>query len=394
MTLPRERARRPGRVDVLVVGGGPSGAALRLLAGQAGHDVVAGRAQALPPGEDLRRRPHPPVGPPARGHGPRRGAGRRSTASRACGPTPSAAPSSCAGPSTRSFPDYGYVITRKDLDALVAARAAEGRRRRLGASRGGRARSSKAAWSAAPWSWPRTTRRRRRPERGPGPLRRGGRRGQLPLRPVARHQPQPGLPARAWPSGATATSPRHDEPWIDSWLDIRDKAGNVLPGYGWIFPVGDGRINVGIGLLSTFNQWKAVNTTHLLESFVEYAPAVVGAPPRDVPAARRPAAGCRWACRSGPASAPPGWSSATPAGPSTRSTARASPTPTRPGRLAADAVHLALASGDGLALQTYEQRLEDDVRPVLQGGPGVRADHRPARADEGPGRPPACAAAP
>ena len=54
---------------------------------------------------------------------------------------------------------------------------------------------------------------------------------------------------RAYPLGMAIrgywTSPRHDEPWIDSWLDIRDKAGNVLPGYGWIFPVGDGRINVG-----------------------------------------------------------------------------------------------------------------------------------------------------
>ena len=81
---------------------------------------------------------------------------------------------------------------------------------------------------------------------------------------------------RAYPLGMAIrgywTSPRHDEPWIDSWLDIRDKAGNVLPGYGWIFPVGDGRINVGIGLLSTFNQWKAVNTTHLLQQFAEYAP--------------------------------------------------------------------------------------------------------------------------
>ncbi len=61
----------------------------------------------------------------------------------------------------------------------------------------------------------------------------------------------------AWPSAATSTSPRHDEPWIESHLDLRDKDGNVLPGYGWIFPVGDGRVNVGVGLLSTFNQWKS-----------------------------------------------------------------------------------------------------------------------------------------
>ena len=61
------------------------------------------------------------------------------------------------------------------------------------------------------------------------------------------------------------TSPLHDEPWIESHLDIRDKHGNHLPGYGWIFPVGDGTVNVGVGLLSTFSGWKDVNTSHLMK---------------------------------------------------------------------------------------------------------------------------------
>ena len=68
-------------------------------------------------------------------------------------------------------------------------------------------------------------------------------------------------------------SPRHAEAWIESHLDVRDRDGNVLPGYGWIFPVGDGRVNVGVGLLSTFHQWKAVNTSQLMEAFVAQAPA-------------------------------------------------------------------------------------------------------------------------
>lgn len=67
-------------------------------------------------------------------------------------------------------------------------------------------------------------------------------------------------------------SPLDKEDWIDSWLDIKDRNGHSLPGYGWIFPVGDGRVNVGIGLLSTFSQWKSVNTTHLMNAFVESAP--------------------------------------------------------------------------------------------------------------------------
>ena len=40
-------------------------------------------------------------------------------------------------------------------------------------------------------------------------------------------------------------SDRHDDPFIESHLDIRDAEGDVVPGYGWIFPMGDGRVNVG-----------------------------------------------------------------------------------------------------------------------------------------------------
>jgi flavin-dependent dehydrogenase len=63
------------------------------------------------------------------------------------------------------------------------------------------------------------------------------------------------------------TSPLHDDPWIESHLDIRDRDGNHLPGYGWIFPVGDGTVNVGVGLFATFTGWKNVNTTHLVDAF-------------------------------------------------------------------------------------------------------------------------------
>lgn len=62
-------------------------------------------------------------------------------------------------------------------------------------------------------------------------------------------------------------SPKHADPWIESALDVKDRNGNPLPGYGWIFPVGDGTINVGVGLLSTFRDFKSVNTTHLLDAY-------------------------------------------------------------------------------------------------------------------------------
>jgi flavin-dependent dehydrogenase len=76
------------------------------------------------------------------------------------------------------------------------------------------------------------------------------------------------------------TSPGHDQPFIESHLDIRDSDGKVVPGYGWIFPLGDGRVNVGVGLLSTSapkrKGGKALNTTRLMESFVAGAPASWG----------------------------------------------------------------------------------------------------------------------
>ena len=76
---------------------------------------------------------------------------------------------------------------------------------------------------------------------------------------------------REWPYGTAIRtyweSPRHAEPWIESALDVKDRNGKSMPGYGWIFPVGDGTINIGVGLLSTFKDFTKVNTTELLNSY-------------------------------------------------------------------------------------------------------------------------------
>jgi flavin-dependent dehydrogenase len=78
---------------------------------------------------------------------------------------------------------------------------------------------------------------------------------------------------REWPYGTAIRtyweSPRHAEPWIESALDVQDRDGSSLPGYGWIFPVGDGTVNVGVGLLSTFKKFGDVNTSQLLTSYAE-----------------------------------------------------------------------------------------------------------------------------
>jgi menaquinone-9 beta-reductase len=75
------------------------------------------------------------------------------------------------------------------------------------------------------------------------------------------------------------TSDRHDDAVIESHLEIRDQTGALVPGYGWIFPLGDGRVNVGVGLLSVNGRWKGVNTSHLMETFVEAAPKSWGLSP-------------------------------------------------------------------------------------------------------------------
>jgi flavin-dependent dehydrogenase len=46
-------------------------------------------------------------------------------------------------------------------------------------------------------------------------------------------------------------SGKHDDPWISSHLELRGEGGDILSGYGWIFPLGDGQVNIGVGTLAT-----------------------------------------------------------------------------------------------------------------------------------------------
>ena len=42
-----------------------------------------------------------------------------------------------------------------------------------------------------------------------------------------------------------------DDPWISSHLELRGEGGEILSGYGWIFPLGTGEVNLGVGTLAT-----------------------------------------------------------------------------------------------------------------------------------------------
>ncbi|GAA4606115.1 geranylgeranyl reductase family protein [Actinoallomurus liliacearum] len=67
------------------------------------------------------------------------------------------------------------------------------------------------------------------------------------------------------------TSPRHDDDFLESWLELWD-GDRLLPGYGWIFGVGDGTSNVGLGLLNTSEAFKNVDYRALLRSWLAGMP--------------------------------------------------------------------------------------------------------------------------
>ena len=73
------------------------------------------------------------------------------------------------------------------------------------------------------------------------------------------------------------TSPRHDDDYLESWLELwsTNDAGEkiLLPGYGWIFGVGDGTSNVGLGILNTSKAFGKVDYKDVLQRWVETMPA-------------------------------------------------------------------------------------------------------------------------
>jgi len=72
------------------------------------------------------------------------------------------------------------------------------------------------------------------------------------------------------------TSPRHDDDYLESWLELwsTDPAGNrvLLPGYGWIFGVGDGTSNVGLGILNTSAAFGTVDYKDVMRRWVATMP--------------------------------------------------------------------------------------------------------------------------
>ena len=266
--------------DVLVVGGGPSGSSCAYWLAEAGWDVALVEKKVFPRektcGDGLTPRSVRQIadmGIEGSLTGAHRYSGLRAHAYGRVLDLP--------WPEHPSFPSYGYVITRHDLDAIVNERAvkagatvwqgteavepvlADG----IGTDAGPHGAAPLPSCVGAVVKEKATgavrTVRARYVVVADGANSRFGR-----ALGTARDRSQPmGMALRGY-----YTSPGHDRTFIESHLDIRDGEGKVVPGYGWIFPLGDGRVNAGVGLLSTDRRWKGVNTSTLMDHFVAWAP--------------------------------------------------------------------------------------------------------------------------
>jgi geranylgeranyl reductase family protein len=273
----------------VVVGGGPSGSACAYWLADAGWDVVVVEKKHFPRektcGDGLTPRSVrqlDDMGLLGALSGAHRYDGLRSCAYGRTLDMP--------WPSHPVFPSVGYVITRHDLDLLVAERAAK---------------AGALVWQGAEAVGPLLDRATAGTVGGAGPApevlpacagarvldRDSGVTHEVRGRYVvvadgANSRFGRALGAsrdRSFPLGMALRgyyrSPRHDERFIESHLDIRDASGDVVPGYGWIFPLGDGRVNAGVGLLSVEGRWKGANTSSLMDAFIDWAPKSWGLSP-------------------------------------------------------------------------------------------------------------------
>ncbi|MCB5293129.1 Menaquinone reductase [Arthrobacter sp. SO3] len=75
------------------------------------------------------------------------------------------------------------------------------------------------------------------------------------------------------------TSPRHDDDWMEGWLELPGRDGKLLPGYGWVFGVGDGTSNVGLGILNSSKEFGKLDYKQVLREWTAGMPAEWGFTP-------------------------------------------------------------------------------------------------------------------
>jgi len=175
-------------------------------------------------------------------------------------------------PDLASFPDYGLVRKREDFDELLARQAEKAG-----------VRLYERCNVAAPIRDDRTGRiigveAKSGPEKTPvtfhAPLvvAADGNSTRLSIAMgLHRREDRPmGIAVRTY-----FTSPRHDDDYLESWLELWDKRGpqdRLLPGYGWIFGMGDGTSNVGLGILNSSSAFKELDWRGVLKAWCASMP--------------------------------------------------------------------------------------------------------------------------
>ena len=287
-------------------------------------------------------------------------------------------------PELTSFPSYGLVRPRSDLDALLANRAVS-----AGAvlheqttvtepvlDRAGRVAGVPAKTGAdkTPVTY-----------RAPIVLSCDGVSGKLAQQlGLHRNGRRPmGVAVRRY-----YASPRTHDDYLESWLELWDGPmgaddAKLLPGYGWIFGMGDGTVNVGLGVLNSSASFQTDRLSSDAYPLARRRRRRPGGCARSTPPARFGVPVCPWGStgrRITPAVC--SWSG-TPAVRSTRSTARASRTRWSPGSSRPRPCVQALARPSGPATGARARFLSGGdggrLGRLLPLGRRVREAHRPAR---------------
>ena len=175
-------------------------------------------------------------------------------------------------PELASYPGYGLVRTRHDLDETLARRAQQAGARLLeGVTVTGPVRSERTGRitgvvaKAADGGEDRTYRAR-------VVVAADGNSSRLSVAMgLRKRDDRPlGVAVRTY-----YRTPRHDDDYLESWLDLWD-GDRLLPGYGWIFGMGDGTSNVGLGLLNTSAAFGHTDYHALLRKWLKGMPAEWG----------------------------------------------------------------------------------------------------------------------
>ena len=191
-----------------------------------------------------------------------------------------------AWPDLSSFPGYGTVRTRTDFDELLARHAQKAGVRLLENiavtglttdERTGLVTGVTAREAAAPPAEGagRASKRPNGAQRNFGArlvLAADGNSSRLSVSMGLRTRPDRplGVAVRTY-----YKTPRHDDDYLEAWLDLWD-GKQLLPGYGWIFGMGDGTSNVGLGLLNTSDAFGNIDYRALLKRWLAAMPAEWG----------------------------------------------------------------------------------------------------------------------